>query len=664
MAFALSLHNRYLEAVGYYRVAVSLRPDNAGAHEGLGLVLARAGQSDAAIAAYRRAVEVGPKNSRTRARLVEALANAGYWKEAEAACDHALELDPGNYLAPLHLASALLWDHRVEESLILSRKAAEAAPNAAEAQVTLGGVCARLARHEEAVRTYRRVMELKSPSYSFEHFFAQELTALGRWEEAITVLQTTLNRRPNNPYLLLEMGNIYRSHGKPKAAAEAFQKAATHSPGFAPPLEGLVAVLLNQGRFAEARKAVESLLKLHQEDAERRARRRQLDLCDAMLAIKPRLPAILAGKERPTAVPTQRALAEWCLKHKRLTATAVGFYASALSTQPSLADDLEAGNRYHAACAAALAGCGVGEDVAELDGEKRTALRKLALDWLTAECNGCAERHRLGKRSDRTVVATTVRSWLKKEDLAGVRDEQGLARLPSEEGRAWQALWAKIMTLAARDPVAKFDQAQAHLVRKEWAKAARCYAQGMELEPTESGDLWFEYAAAQLLAGDRTGYRRTCAHMLARCQPAGPMRPYLVARACTLGPESIAHPLQATRLSQNELLERNQTEFWVLTELGALEFRTNQPRHAITLLEKSLAADGRPGRAVLSWLWLALAHQKLGSPIEARRWLDKAANWVDQQGGRMPHESSVMGSHRHNWLEAHVLRQEADALLR
>src|SRR5262249_37577645 len=151
----------------------------------------------------------------------------------------------------------------------------------------------------------------------------------------------------------------------------------------------------------------ESLLKLHQKDAERRAQQRQLEICDAMLAIKAKLPAILAGKERPTDVPTQRALAEWCLKHKRRTATAVGFYASALSTQPSLADDLEAGNRYHAACAAALAGCGAGEDVAELDGEKRAALRKLALDWLTAEYNVCAERHRLGKRGDRTVVATT-----------------------------------------------------------------------------------------------------------------------------------------------------------------------------------------------------------------------------------------------------------------
>ena len=81
------------------------------------------------------------------------------------------------------------------------------------------------------------------------------------------------------------------------------------------------------------------------------------------------------------------------------------------------------------------------------------------------------------------------------------------------------------------------------------------------------------------------------------------------------------------------------------------------------LLERSLAAEGRPGRAVLDWLWLALASQKMGNPSEARRWLDKAANWLDQQGGQMPLETPAMGSHRHNWLEAQVLRREAEALV-
>src|SRR5262249_11919100 len=178
------------------------------------------------------------------------------------------------------------------------------------------------------------------------------------------------------------------------------------------------------------------------------------------------------------------------------------------AAQPSLADDLEAGNRYQAACAAALAGCGIGEDVGKLDGDRRAALRTSARDWLTAEYNACAERHRVGKPGDRTIAATAVRSWLKSDDLACVRDEPALAKLPTEEQRAWRALWEKVAALAARDPAAKFEQARAHVARQEWREAAKSYAEGMELEPTDDAELWFEYAASQLLAGDPVGYYR------------------------------------------------------------------------------------------------------------------------------------------------------------
>jgi hypothetical protein len=65
---------------------------------------------------------------------------------------------------------------------------------------------------------------------------------------------------------------------------------------------------------------------------------------------------------------------------------------------------------------------------------------------------------------------------------------------------------------------------------------------------------------------------------------------------------------------------------------------------------------------VLNWLWLALAYQQLNNNEEARRWLNKAAGWLAQQS-RMPREASEMGSHLHNWLEAHVLWREAEMLI-
>jgi hypothetical protein len=67
---------------------------------------------------------------------------------------------------------------------------------------------------------------------------------------------------------------------------------------------------------------------------------------------------------------------------------------------------------------------------------------------------------------------------------------------------------------------------------------------------------------------------------------------------------------------------------------------------------------------VLNWLWLALAHQRLGETEEARLWLGRAQEWLDLYGeGKPARAQEELGLDPHNWLEAHVLRREAEALI-
>jgi serine/threonine-protein kinase len=663
MGTTLVKAGRTTEAAAYYRAALALRPDNAGVHEGLGMALFYAGQTDEALVAFRRAAELPPRSRSSRQRLVGALAQAGRWEEAAAECRKSLDVDPTDPLPPLRLGMALYVHQRYEDAVAACRLAVGADPNASTAYHYLGEALMRLGRHEEAITAFRKETELRPNNGNARHLLAQELAAVGRPEEAIAEIQTGMARDRTSDVFYRDLGTVLRKQGQAAEAVAAFRKAADLVPQHPEAWDGLAAALLDRGRFAEARAATERLLKLPATEASRRAQRRQLDLCDALIPFESGLPEILAGKGPPESASARRALAEWCLRHRRLTATAAGFYEASLAAEPSLADDLEAGNRFHAACAAALAGCGVGDDAAKLDDRRRETLRRQALRWLTAEYNAWAERHRLGRPGDRTAAATAVRSWQHDEDLAGVRDGPALARLPRDERQAWQALWADVAALAARDPVALFDRARTHVGRREWKEAVESYAEGFRQGPTDDGELWFEYAAVQLLADDRAGYRRACAHMLARCQPKGPMHPYLVARACTLAPDSTDDPELPGRLSQNELT-RNPTAFWSLTEQGALEVRAGRFQDAVLPLDRSLAADGRPGRAVVNWLWLAVAHHRRGNAAEARLWLDRAARWLDQQGDRMPRETRDLGLHRHGWLEAHALRREAGGLLR
>jgi tetratricopeptide (TPR) repeat protein len=250
--------------------------------------------------------------------------------------------------------------------------------------------------------------------------------------------------------------------------------------------------------------------------------------------------------------------------------------------------------------------------------------------------------------------------WQTDPDLASVRDPAALAKLPDSEREQWRRLWTDVARTLAADPL---EQGKTHATRRDWARAADCYARAIKGGPTDDGHFGFEYAALLLLSGDRPSYVRACANMIERCGKNGGPRSYHVARACTLAPDAASDAPLPGRLAEKELQESARA-FWSLTEQGALAYRAGRFQQAVRLFEQSLRADPKSGRAVLNWLWLALAYQRLGKAEEARRWLDKAQAWLDQYGDRMPARAEdESGLHYHNWLEAHVLRREAEALV-
>jgi tetratricopeptide (TPR) repeat protein len=241
-----------------------------------------------------------------------------------------------------------------------------------------------------------------------------------------------------------------------------------------------------------------------------------------------------------------------------------------------------------------------------------------------------------------------------------------IARALRDKGRFDEAI-GHIQEANRLDPKASANAhsqlALTHVSHRQWAQAADCYARILKVGPTDEGHFWFEYAALLLLSGDRPGYARACAHMIDKYgKPDGP-RAYHVARACTLAEAAVAEPSLPARLAEKELKD-SAGAFWSLTERGALAYRAGQHQEALPFFEKGLEAESKPGRAVVTWLWLALAHQRLGKSVEARRWLDKAAAWLDQYRDGMPARAEEdLGLHLHNWLEAHVLRREAEALI-
>ena len=99
---------------------------------------------------------------------------------------------------------------------------------------------------------------------------------------------------------------------------------------------------------------------------------------------------------------------------------------------------------YNAGCAAALAGCGQGEDGGKTDAMERSRWRKQALDWLRVALNMWTKQIDDGKPEIRAAAAKNLQHWQEDSDLAGVRDKDALAKLPADEQGAWGKLWADV----------------------------------------------------------------------------------------------------------------------------------------------------------------------------------------------------------------------------
>ena len=122
----------------------------------------------------------------------------------------------------------------------------------------------------------------------------------------------------------------------------------------------------------------------------------------------------------------------------------------ALAADPKLADDRQAQHRYNAACAAALAAAGKGKDDPPPDEAAGPSCAARPSTGSKAELRAWAKLLEAGDPGARPAVVQTLQHWQEDADLAGVRDADALAKLPEDERKDWQALWADVDALLKR----------------------------------------------------------------------------------------------------------------------------------------------------------------------------------------------------------------------
>lgn len=658
MACSYFTEGKYMDAIPFLRVVVAIRPRNPGTTNVLAYALMQAGECDECIELGHRAVSLAPDVAFYRYTLMFMLLDVGRWNEA------------------------------IEEG----RRYVEANPNSPRARLQLAVGLGRVGRHEDAIAACRKAIGMRPGNFVAGHRLGLLLWDTGRQEQAVVELQKAIDElATQNSSGLTEELQMYglselslrRDLGSQLQGIRRHAEALVHlewvarevdprqpraDPGRAMVSDyidsqiRLVRSYLALGRFTDAYACAQRAFDLL--PANRQHEQRALvDICKLLVPLEFGLADYLIGDKLVQDAATEVVLAECCLTDMDYPAASARLFDSVLQKNPPFGDERIFRYRLLATCAAARAGCGLGEDGAKLDDKARADLRKKALNWLSAERDRWMQRRKQARPGE--LPAETVTPWLHRKELACVRDEAALATLPEDEREKWQRLWGEVKDLALCDAGPLYNRARAHADRGQWAEAAACYARLKQNDAFTFADQWFECAAVHLLAGDRDHYERTYRHMLTEKMLADKRksRPYLVARTCTLAPISASDVSLASRIAARELTD-SRTAFWSLTEQGALCVRTNSAKDAIGLLQESLDSDKSPGAAVLNWLWLALAYQKLGNTGEAHAWLNKADAWFESVGSVRPTSPErLSGLHLHNWLEAHILRREAESLL-
>jgi hypothetical protein len=308
---------------------------------------------------------------------------------------------------------------------------------------------------DEALRFLTAAVSIRPRSDLVRTDLAEALADTGRREEAAALLREAVRVRPDNLRARALLSDLLIDMGRPGDAIAVLSEVHPHDAVWAGARPGRGRLPMAGGRSGAAAGALRGALgpgtQRGRPDAiaDRLVRRRE-----RLIALDARLPALLRGEERPVDAAELAGFGELCYG-KQLFATSARLWKEAFAARPELAEAPGIGNRFHAARAAARAGCGQGKDDPPPDAAARAELRSQARDWLRADLAQWSQPHEQTTGAVPREVRSQLARWRTDPDLACVRGPEALAKLPDLERESWDSLWATVGALLANaHPVA------------------------------------------------------------------------------------------------------------------------------------------------------------------------------------------------------------------
>ena len=229
----------YEDSFTFWSDVVAKVPENAGAWNNLGNILAERGDQAGAIGDYRRALALAPDYSYAHYNLGKSLVATGHAGEAIAHFADALRYQPSDPSIHFELGNAFALEGREPEAAAEFREVVRLDPGRANAWSFLGEATARSGKLAEAADAYSRAVQLQPDSADARVNYGGALALLGKFPDAVWQFREALRLDPGAADVHNNLGSLLAETGKPAEARAEFEEALRLKPDYREARENL-----------------------------------------------------------------------------------------------------------------------------------------------------------------------------------------------------------------------------------------------------------------------------------------------------------------------------------------------------------------------------------------------------------------------------------------
>jgi tetratricopeptide (TPR) repeat protein len=433
------------QAAGACAGALAIRPDSFVAWYHLGVALEASNDLPGAIAAYRAAIRLDPKEAKAHHNLGVALQASNDLPGAIVSYKEAIRLDPKLAKAHNNLGIALAASNDLPRAIAAYKEAIRLDHKSAEAHNNLGIALAASNDLPGAIAALKEAIRLDHKLAPAHNELGLALKASNDLPGAIAAHKEAIRLDPKLAAAHNNLGTALQASNDLVGAIAAYKEAIRLDPKLAKAHSNLGVALQASNDLPGAIAALKEAIRL---DPKLAMAHNNLGLA---LAASNDLPAAIAAFKAAIRLEPKLATAHLNLgaaffNHKEYLYSFKS-YQAAMAARPALAANHASGLRLFGALAAVMAvAADSANEAGKLTPDEKIAFRQQALDWLKADLAAWTKLLQADAKSV-ALARQRLKFVQNRPELASVRDEQELAKLPAAQRQGWQQFWADVAAL-------------------------------------------------------------------------------------------------------------------------------------------------------------------------------------------------------------------------